>query len=648
MATTVLLPGAVAAIRYSIALIGRSPTDTELSQWASAYGNPASATVGQDAVAAAVAKSDSAIALLRPNVLGASEQARLMLRNVAITDNDVVAYVAGLLDGTNADGGKIVYSLGTVARVVSNFLTTWMDTPANKYNGVLNAGRDAIKAAENGAIDAIVSQANTFKLTAGIDKAVGTIFVADPVYTPGGNDFVNSLQDEDELTGVGDNTVLNANIGGANDGAEAIIAPTLKGIITANVKFSGRADALEGATTGGIDFQDVAGLKTLNVNRITDNAGVVLLQNLQASTDTISVANATRGGVLTFDWREDSLVGLAESLRGNIQDARLSRLELKEGGDSGEDQGYFFENVTLELAGSNNIDTLVISANTREDVTTSGPDQTITLNVKGSTEINSLVGSWDSVTATSNVSTTTVGGVTTTVPVSQTTITTTSLGAEFLNINASSSLVIAQDERNIGLSTNSGITSDQLRKVVITGSGNVTIDGLDLHLQTKSATTGALVPDGTGDAGAYPAEVDASAMTGNLRLYVAAGSSNDGQLNNDLASVAGIDSLEIDGPDIKITSGSGNDVIQTYGDFSGSIITGAGNDAVNITNGGSLTLTAQGRNNIQAVSTIDTALATTRSVQAPYKLLPTLKLLAQLSLELQRPRRFQWVRVMTQ
>ena len=48
-----------------------------------------------------------------------------------------------------------------------------------------------------------------FTLTEGIDLAQANVFVAPRGWTPGGTDQVNTLDDDDVLTGTGDNPTLN-------------------------------------------------------------------------------------------------------------------------------------------------------------------------------------------------------------------------------------------------------------------------------------------------------------------------------------------------------------------------------------------------------------------------------------------------------
>jgi len=141
-----LSAGAQAAIRYSIAILGRGPTAAELDSWTAAY-KGSSATASADAVATAIVASAVGVAALRPGVFTEMKQAQVILGNHGVTDAAVVAYVEGMLVGTNADAGKVKVPLSTVARIVADFFSNWSSTPSNPYNDVFMAGKSALTSA---------------------------------------------------------------------------------------------------------------------------------------------------------------------------------------------------------------------------------------------------------------------------------------------------------------------------------------------------------------------------------------------------------------------------------------------------------------------------------------------------------------------
>jgi len=354
---------------------------------------------------------------------------------------------------------------------------------------------------------------DVFELTVNDDLGNANIFNSSPDFTPGGDDFVNTLQDEDVLNGLGDNPTLNVTLGSVNDDAEALITPTLNGIETVNV-------AVTGQTVEGINFQDATGLRALNVTRITANNSQVSMQDLDASTTSLSVTNATRDGVLEFDYREDVLTANDDTLALTLNSVRLTELAITEGGDSGEDQGYGFEVVNVEVTSLTNIDALYISANVEED-TLSGTDQSINITANDDLELNWLEAD----------------------------------GAEFISLTANADVVIAKDEDLVLSQMNDGISTQELQLLTVSGAGNVDIDGLDGDMSSATLT------------------VAGAAMTGNLRLSLQSGADGD----DSGGSAAARNDI-----DVSVTSGSGNDEIAVYSDLAGDIFTGAGDDLVSV------------------------------------------------------------------
>ena len=171
-------------------------------------------------------------------------------------------------------------------------------------------------------------------LTNGTDKLVANKFVAGLVYTPGGNDRINSLQDEDELTGIGTNPTLTATLGNANDNGGSVITPILKGIETVNVAFSGSGTGL--VTT--LDLQDATGLTgAVNVTRISLDVGPVGITNMASIPAELSVSNnnAPTSGVL-FQFLDTAAVGTADVTKLTVSNVDMNNLVVRsKGGDNG-------------------------------------------------------------------------------------------------------------------------------------------------------------------------------------------------------------------------------------------------------------------------------------------------------------------------
>jgi len=137
-----LSAGASAAIKYSIAILGRAPSDAELNTFAAAYAG-SSAAASEDAVASAILTSTAGVAAMRPNVFSASKQASVILANHGVTDANAIAFIAGYIDGT----AGVKLPLASVVRIVANLVSNWNDTPANPYNAVLNTAKTTLTTA---------------------------------------------------------------------------------------------------------------------------------------------------------------------------------------------------------------------------------------------------------------------------------------------------------------------------------------------------------------------------------------------------------------------------------------------------------------------------------------------------------------------
>lgn len=139
----------------------------------------------------------------------------------------------------------------------------------------------------------------TYVLGSGSDVKTANKFESTLVFTPGGDDRVNSLQDEDVLTGSGTNATLTVTLGNANDNGARSIAPILNNIGTINISFTGDAGGAGGAAGGAanrLDLQDSSGLTTLNVTRITDNQANVQIDNIASLPTNFSVSNSSSPG----------------------------------------------------------------------------------------------------------------------------------------------------------------------------------------------------------------------------------------------------------------------------------------------------------------------------------------------------------------
>ncbi len=154
----------------------------------------------------------------------------------------------------------------------------------------------------------VASGGDSFELTNQTDIATANQFTSGLVFTPGGNDRINALQDEDILTGAGTNPTLTATLGNANDNGATIITPTLDGIQTLNASFTGSGG---GAVTA-LDMQDSNGLVAVNIDRVSQAVNTAEIGNIEDSTVnelSVSNTNANDAGVVEFSYSAGTLAG---------------------------------------------------------------------------------------------------------------------------------------------------------------------------------------------------------------------------------------------------------------------------------------------------------------------------------------------------
>jgi hypothetical protein len=188
--------------------------------------------------------------------------------------------------------------------------------------------------------------AGTVTLTVNPDLRTANVFNAPRTFTPGGTDQVNSLNDDDVLTGSGTNPTLNLTFVNDADTGDTDIVPTLNNIQTINVAFAGDGGQI-------LDAQDSSGVKNVNITRIDDDATTVGVRNLQAVAPNLSIANSNAGlenVVLTFS--ENAVSGTADATTLTLSNVNLATVWVEENFSSGVDQG--FETMTVVSTGSSN------------------------------------------------------------------------------------------------------------------------------------------------------------------------------------------------------------------------------------------------------------------------------------------------------
>ncbi len=205
-------------------------------------------------------------------------------------------------------------------------------------------------------------------LTNGTDVLTANVFNAGQVYTPGGDDRINSLQDEDNLTGTGNNPTLNLTFGNNNDNGSTTITPILNNIQTVNVAFTA-----SGVASPTLDLQDAKGVNAINITRITDTNGNVTVQNLASEPATLSIANTNSPAAnVIFRTTDAALSGVADSTTLTLSNVTVNNIV-------NETQGGVANGVeTINLISTG-------SANSAAALYARGLQ---TLNISGSTNLN--------------------------------------------------------------------------------------------------------------------------------------------------------------------------------------------------------------------------------------------------------------------
>lgn len=185
----------------------------------------------------------------------------------------------------------------------------------------------------------------TVTLTAFADTVVGNVFNAPRAFTPGGNDQVNTLNDDDVLTGVGANPTLNFVFVNDSDTKDTSIAPTLKNIQTINIDV--RADS-----SLDLDLQDNTGVKAVNISGI-DSANV-RVDNINAAAGFAGSINNSNAPTVTVDFAfdADAVAGSADTATLTLNDAQVAQVYFQETGGLGVNEGI--ETLALVSTGATN------------------------------------------------------------------------------------------------------------------------------------------------------------------------------------------------------------------------------------------------------------------------------------------------------
>jgi|GEM_PF-1194808 len=204
-----------------------------------------------------------------------------------------------------------------------------------------------VVAAGNGEFDEVT-------LTPDPESKTANIFTAPLAWSPGGDEYLNTLQDEDELHGVGDEPTLNVTLGNNNDDDSSYdVTPELRGIEVVNIAFSNTDDTFldlqdsgeeEGVNLGKSMLTDV------NVTRISSGGSRV--ENMWTETVNLSAKNSNDIADMTFTYIDSELAGHQAV---NLSISKVTADDLVLGSDSIQFEQIEVVNLTVVAGGASTI-----------------------------------------------------------------------------------------------------------------------------------------------------------------------------------------------------------------------------------------------------------------------------------------------------
>lgn len=204
-----------------------------------------------------------------------------------------------------------------------------------------------------------------FTLTNGVDVATANVFNAARGWTPGGTDQVNTLDDDDVLTGTGTNPTLNFTFVNDADLGNVMITPTLNGVETVNVSVQGTGNKV-------LDLQDTTGLENINVSRVSAGSNFTA-QNIASASTSLSINNSNAvGSTITFDYLRSALAGTADGTTLTLSNVNVANVVVEQNGATGVDADTGYETINLVSTGSANTITGLFQAEDLQTLNISG------------------------------------------------------------------------------------------------------------------------------------------------------------------------------------------------------------------------------------------------------------------------------------
>lgn len=146
-------------------------------------------------------------------------------------------------------------------------------------------------------------------------------FYAGAVYTPGGNDRINSLQDEDVIVGSGNSAdSIEIQFTTSNDNGAATVSPTISKVANMTISFNSSSETNE------LDMQDVHDVTAITVERI--NSASATLDNIQNALTSLSISDTAEDTTTVNVSFDDGVLTSAPMLTLNLTDFDVNNLNV--------------------------------------------------------------------------------------------------------------------------------------------------------------------------------------------------------------------------------------------------------------------------------------------------------------------------------
>jgi hypothetical protein len=228
------------------------------------------------------------------------------------------AFIQAIINAATTNGSADGVMLNNKAAVGVQFAISGM---SNAYASSIIAGVTSVTATKDAALVTISDAVNTQTLTSGNDNLVGTKFEAPQTYTPGGTDRINSLQDNDTLTGIGTADKLTVTIGVNADTADNVITPRMTGVETVNVSFD--------ASSYYLDMQDSTGTTAVNISRMNAGATNGVINMTSVPTNLAVTSSSARATEADFTFNDAATTGTTDATTLALNSANIGTIVLQ-------------------------------------------------------------------------------------------------------------------------------------------------------------------------------------------------------------------------------------------------------------------------------------------------------------------------------